>query len=189
MDTEIFIDKASQIHNNKYDYSNVNYIKSNIKVNIICNETKIPFDMTPNNHLRGQGCECCSRKYSKTQIKWLNFISIYYNINIQHAKNEKEFLIPNTRYKADGYCKETNTIYEFHGDYWHGNPKIFKENELNKTTKCTFGDLYEKTIKREKEIKDMGYNLVVIWESGWNKINKSIILLQRKFKKLKNINL
>ena len=46
------------------------------------------------------------------------------NIYIQHAINDKEYLIEGTRYHADGFCKDTNTIYEFHGDYWHGNPKL-----------------------------------------------------------------
>ena len=65
-----------------------------------------------------------NNQYSKMSINWLNFISKKDNITIQHALNYGEYKIPNTRLKADGYCKETNTIYEFHGDYWHGNPLI-----------------------------------------------------------------
>lgn len=33
------------------------------------------------------------------------------NIFIQHATNGGEFYIPNTG-KVDGYCKETNMVYE-----------------------------------------------------------------------------
>ena len=91
------------------------------------------FLQTPNNHLRFSGCPKCNNNgYSKAQILWLDFLSKFYNIHIQHALNEEEFVIPNTKYKADGYCKETNTIYEFHGDFWHGNPKIFTLDEINK---------------------------------------------------------
>ena len=186
-----FILDAKNVHNDKYDYSLVIYNGVDNKVKVICKTHNI-FEITPYQHIkRKQGCYKCSysKKYSNSQIKWLNFISKYNNIDIQHAENIGEYLIPNTKYKADGYCFETNTIYEYMGDYYHGNPKKYDLIDYNKTTKCTFGDLYEKTIKREKEIKDLGYNLVVIWEYDWNKINKSIILLQRKFKKLKNINL
>jgi hypothetical protein len=184
-----FILDAKNVHNDKYNYSLVIYNGVDNKVKVICKIHNI-FEITPYQHIkRKQGCSKCSysKKYSNSQIKWLNFISKYNNIDIQNAENIGEFLIPTTKYKADGYCKETNTIFEYHGDYYHGNPKIFKSYEFNKTTKHTFGDLYEKTIKREKEIKDLGYNLVVMWEYDWNKINKSIILLQRKFKKLKKI--
>ena len=34
--TENFIDKAKQIHGDKYDYSKVNYVNSKRKVCIIC---------------------------------------------------------------------------------------------------------------------------------------------------------
>ena len=124
-------------------------------------------------------------KHSKCQIKWLDFISSYNHIQIQHAENEGEFKIPNTKYSADGYCQETNTIYEFHGDYWHGNPKKFNPTDMNTITNKTYGELYQKTIKREQEIRDMGFNLVVIWESDWNKINNSIRSIQHIFRLFK----
>ena len=44
------------------------------------------------------------------------------------------------------------------------------------------GYLYKKTLEREQKIKDLGYNLIVMWEYDWNKINKSISILQKKIK-------
>ena len=93
-------------------------------------------------------------------------------------------MILNTRFHADGYCKETNTIYEFHGDLWHGNPKLYDKNNISYFG-IKYGELYEKTLEREQLIKDLGYNLVVMWEYDWNKINKSIKILQRKFRNSK----
>ena len=124
-----------------------------------------------------------NNNFSKLQILWLNLLSKLNNIHIQHAVNDSEYKIPNTRYYADGYCKETNTIYEFHGDYWHGCPKRYNPNALNQVCNKTFKELYENTLKKEQTIKDLGYNLVVIWESDWNKINTSIKKLQIKFRK------
>ena len=34
-------------------------------------------------------------------------------------------------------CKETNTIFEYHGDFWHGNPKIYKPDDMNNVSKRT----------------------------------------------------
>ncbi len=127
--------------------------------------------------------KCSRSNFFKSQIQWLELLSKMYNIYIQHALNDNEYIIPIIKIKSDGYCKETNTIYEFHGDYWHGNPNIYNLEDLNKTTNKTYGELYNNTIIRENKIKDLGYNLEVMWESKWNKINKSIKILQRKFRK------
>lgn len=65
---ESFISKTSKIHNNKYDYSLVNYINNNTKIDIICPEHGI-FSQTPRGHLT-YGCpECHIRGYSKN--KWV----------------------------------------------------------------------------------------------------------------------
>ena len=182
---EIFIEKAKLKHGDKYDYSTVDYINRKTNVKIICKKHG-EFLQNPSSHVSGCNCPKCSHtNYSQQSIKYLDFISKLHNIQIQHAENETEFVIPNTKYKADGYCQETNTIYEFHGDYWHGNPKLFKEDSINKTTNKSFGELYQNTLQREKLIKDMGFNLVVMWENDWRVINNSIRTLQRKFRNYK----
>jgi hypothetical protein len=181
-----FIEKANSIYNNKYDYSKVNYYNSYTKIIIICKKHG-EFIQNPTNHLKGIECLNCVKgnQYSKLSLFYLNFISKLYGINIQHSENIGEFLIPTTNYKADGYCKETNTIYEFNGDYWHGNPKIYKHDKYNKTINCKFSDLYNKTIKKEQKIKDLGYNLVIMWEYDWIKLNKCIKIIQQKFRNSK----
>jgi hypothetical protein len=179
--TEDFIERSIKLHGDKYDYSKVNYINNNTKVLIVCKKHG-DFNQNPFNHYNGQGCpKCCNILYSKMQILWLNFFSIYHNIHIQHVLNDGEFLIPTTKYKADGYCEETNTIYEFHGDFWHGNPEIYKQDEINKKTNCSFKELYDKTIIKEEKIKELGYNLEVMWENKWKKINNAVRTIQRKF--------
>jgi hypothetical protein len=180
---EEFIQKSIDIHGNNYDYSKVEYVNNHTKILIVCKKHRI-FEQTPRGHLSGRGCIKCSKiGYSKSSIKYLDFISKYNNIFIQHALNDKEYIIANTNYKADGYCEETNTIYEFHGDLWHGNPKIFNPEIISYFGK-TYGELYQKTLEREQLIRDLGYNLVVMWEHDWKKINKSIRTLQRNFRSL-----
>jgi hypothetical protein len=92
------------------------------------------------------------------------------SIYIQHAVNEGEFVIPETRYKADGYCKETNTIYEFHGTIYHGDPRICNPNDFNYLGN-KYCDLYENTLQREAKIKELNYNLVVMWEHDYDLLN------------------
>ena len=55
-----FIEKASKLYNNFYDYSKVEYINAKEKVIIICPEHG-EFEQTPNGHLSGRGCYKCGR--------------------------------------------------------------------------------------------------------------------------------
>lgn len=107
--------------------------------------------------------------YSRVCIEWLDSISK----SIQHAGRGGEFRIPCTKYRADGYDATTNTIYEFHGTFWHGHPKFYKPEDTNPITKCTFGKLYAKTLVKEEKIRELGYNLVVIWEHDYIELCKN----------------
>ena len=60
-----FINKASKIHNNKYDYSNIEYKNISTKIKIIC-PIHGEFEQSPSKHLIGQGCPKCSGKYKPT---------------------------------------------------------------------------------------------------------------------------
>ena len=55
-----FIEKANRIHNNFYDYSEVDYINARTKVVIIC-PLHGSFEQMPFNHLKGQNCPECKR--------------------------------------------------------------------------------------------------------------------------------
>lgn len=55
-----FIEKAKEIHNNKYDYSKVDYKHSQIKVIIRC-PIHGDFFQTPANHLQGTNCPKCNK--------------------------------------------------------------------------------------------------------------------------------
>lgn len=59
-DIEVFINQASKIHNNKYDYSKFNYVNSSTKGTIIC-PIHGEFKQTPSNHLSGKGCPECGK--------------------------------------------------------------------------------------------------------------------------------
>lgn len=42
----------------------------------------------------------------------------------------REVSIPGTSYRAGGFVEETNTIYEYNGDFWHGNPDFFPRGKI-----------------------------------------------------------
>jgi hypothetical protein len=60
LDTASFIEKAKGIHNDKYDYSKVNYINADTQITIICKEHG-EFTQIPDFHInRKCGCPKCS---------------------------------------------------------------------------------------------------------------------------------
>lgn len=178
---ECFIQRSKQKHGDLYDYCKFIYINCYTKGVITC-KLHGDFKQTPTDHFAGCGCPKCFSSYSKQQIEWLTFLEVRNSCPIQHAVNEGEYKIPSTNYRADGYCAETNTIYEFHGDFWHGNPNIYNGEDINTATKTTYGELYSNTLKKEDKIKSLGYNLVTIWESDWVKFTKSIKKIQKTFR-------
>ena len=67
--TEEFISRSKLIHENKYDYSKVEYKNSQTKVEIIC-PIHGSFYQTPAAHLAGSGCPICGiEKANKTTLK------------------------------------------------------------------------------------------------------------------------
>jgi very-short-patch-repair endonuclease len=65
--TEEFIEKAREVHGNKYDYSKVDYVSNHTKVCIICPEHG-EFLQEPIAHLRGQNCPICGRKIARDKL-------------------------------------------------------------------------------------------------------------------------
>ena len=59
--TQNFLNKAKLIHNNKYDYSLVDYVNNYTKVKIICPVHGI-FEQEPRSHLNNIGCKKCSNE-------------------------------------------------------------------------------------------------------------------------------
>ena len=90
------------------------------------------------------------------------------NVPIEHRQVGVK--ISDRFFKLDAYEPEINLIYEFYGDYWHGNPKVYKPGDMNMANKKTFGELYSKTMERENYLKSLGYKIISIWESDFNKI-------------------
>lgn len=65
---EEFIKRAVEVHNDKYDYSKVNYINNTTKICIICPKHGA-FFQTPNMHLyQKQGCKKCRSDKMKKKI-------------------------------------------------------------------------------------------------------------------------
>lgn len=144
--SEEFISKANIIFNNFYDYSKVNYTKSNEKIEILCPKHG-SFFITPNSHLMGHGCPYCNRNISKQEKELKDFIESL--INKENIIYNSRNIIENN--EIDIFIPKYMIAFEYNGLYWHN--EINKENNYH--------------LVKTKLCNEKGIQLIHIFEDEW----------------------
>jgi hypothetical protein len=161
-----FITNSKKLHGDIYDYSKVKYTRNRTKVCIGC-KTHGSFLVSPNDHLnKKSGCPKCANGISKKEILFLNELKI--------SESFRQHPISGIG-RVDGYSPTNNTVYEFLGDYWHGNLNIFDRNKLNLRVGKTFGHLNSYTFIRFDKLVSRGYTVKYVWENEWDDWSKNKI--------------
>lgn len=131
--TNIWVEKVSKIHNNKYDYSKSDMLNRDEKggICIIC-PIHGEFWQNPNNHLLGIGCPFCNE--SHLEIKIENILNIN-NINFEKQK-KFDWL---GRQSLDFYLPQYNIAIECQGiqhfkskDFFGGEKRFNEQIERDK---------------------------------------------------------
>jgi hypothetical protein len=137
-----FIINARSVHNNKYDYSLVNYRGTYDKVIIIC-KIHGKFLQTPNSHLNGQGCRKCYNQ--SKQLSTSDFV-------------EQSSQIHNNIYSyvKTIYCSSKNKVIikcKIHGEF------LQRPNDHLSGRGCPKCNASkgEECIKKELEIRKLKY--------------------------------
>jgi hypothetical protein len=142
--------------------SEESYINSHSYVNFKCSkghEGKIQIY----HFYQGVRCRFCSSgPVSKMSQDWLDSLNI--------LVENREVKLKDLGFRVDGFDPETKTVYEFLGDYWHGNPAKYPADGINAHNKKSFGRLYEETKTRILRLEEKGYKVVFVWESDFNKV-------------------
>ena len=122
--TQEFIEKATMIHKDAYDYSSVEYVNTKTKVCIICKKHG-EFWQAPNGHLAGHGCPECQGRNMNTE-KFIEKARAIHGYKYDYSK---------TRYKRGK--DEVIIICPEHGEFLqsptkhlqgHGCPKCAGRN-------------------------------------------------------------
>lgn len=162
---EEFIQECRIAHHNKYDYSLTIYKGMFKQITIICPQHGY-YHQLATNHLHGQkGCPKCSKRISKNEILWLN------SLNIPNDKSHRNVYIniDSKKYYVDGFDPLTKTIYEYNGDYWHGNLSLYNPNDIHPEAKVSYIELWKKTCAKKVAFENAGYKVISIWESEFIK--------------------
>lgn len=155
--TEEFISKSAKLFGDYYQYHLAQYSTIYTELTIVCPEHGEQ-RITPVDHYR-IGCWFCKR--IRCQDIWLDEVGVpntKINRQVRIQIGEKLFVV-------DGLIG--NTVYLFHGDYWHGNPKLYESTNVNLRNGKTFGELYENTLLYEKSLVEAGYKVESVWEHDW----------------------
>lgn len=186
--TQFFINKANKIHNNKYDYSLVNFINMNTKVRIICLEHG-EFEQNPNSHLHKCGCKKCgqnvtnsSRKFTKDDF--INKANLIHNFKYNYSK---------LQYTTSN--KKVLIICPIHGEFkqvsnshlqGYGCPKCGFEYVGNINANNPTGWTYSNWIKSAKDSKKFdSFKVYIIkcWneEEEFYKIGRTFLTIDKRF--------
>lgn len=149
--TEIFIQRAKEIHGDKYDYSKVNYTKATEKVCIIC-PIHGEFWQLPYVHIKGSGCPKCAKENQRYTLE--DFIIKARKVH----KNKYDYSKVNyidSHNKIEIICPIHGSFYQTPGSHLSGCgcPKC-SANKLS----SKLSDNTEQFIKKAREIHGDKYD-------------------------------
>lgn len=113
-DNNEFIRRARNVHGDRYNYSNVEYYRSDGKLKIIC-PIHGEFKQIARNHLQGQGCPKCNSSHLETEIR----LFLQEN-NIEFEEQKKFPNILGSRSSVDFFLPKYNSIIECQGKQHFG---------------------------------------------------------------------
>ena len=117
-----------------------------------------------------------SQNFYTLSHEFLSYMSCEHGVDIISKFTSKERRVGGRL--VDGYCPATNTVYQFHGCYFHGHkncPKLRNHpTQFNDRRKKSFDDLYQDTLDFSKKLREkIGVNLYEEWECEWEMKKKT----------------
>ena len=104
-------------------------------------------------------------RQSSIALKWLKYLEKKRGISLVYKGSRGEKRVG--KYKVDGYDPTNNIVFEFLGNYWHGNLNVYPPETVNKTLGKTMGLLNEETMNRLNAIRKEGFKVEYIWEKDF----------------------
>ena len=168
---EEFIERAREVHGNKYDYSKVEYKDNRTPVCIICQKHG-EFWQTPMSHLSGCGCQKCHNSILETRVRvMLENVGIEYNQEYSIKKltgeifNKKpqrvDFFLPN-----EGICIECQGLQHFKDVKF--NNKMSDEDVKQIYIRNKKSDIFKFDILKQK-----GYDIIYFFNKSFLDYDKS----------------
>lgn len=92
-------------------------------------------------------------------------------------------------YAYDIYIDSAHLLIEVNGDYWHANPKFYKESDIvpiSKNYRPKASEIWQKDVNKVQYAIDKGYTILVIWEYDLKNNYNSVVQEVLKYVNGKN---
>lgn len=83
------------------------------------------------------------------------------------------------KWTVDFLNKESKTIIEINGDYWHCNPKLYAEDFFNRSLNMTAQEKWLSDKARRNSLELLGHKVFVVWESEIKGLKIDIALIEK----------
>jgi hypothetical protein len=104
-------------------------------------------------------------RQSQACLEWLSHVEATEGCSIQHVfKTGRECRLGGRQIPVDGFDKANNTVYQFHGCYWHGHANCFLSKGLSEEKQK---ERASHTDEIEKYLGTLGVNMRVMRECEW----------------------
>ena len=108
-------------------------------------------------------------KRSNSEIEFFNDLE-----KIISCEEKQTIKIGNNWYLPDIFVSKDGIIIEYFGDYWHANPKIYNSDDIIHHD-LSAQNIWEHDYKRQKELEDLGYRMIIVWDSEYKKDKQQIL--------------
>lgn len=158
-----FLQRAKEMHGDKFEYDKDSYTNFQSPVGIYCKEHKRWFSQIARNHANGQiACPSCYSTKSRGEEQLFQFVKQICPDAIQSDRK----LLKGTRCdgkEIDIYVPNKTLAIEYDGLYWHSEAKIKDDTHRIKTECCA----------------EKGVQLIHIFEDEWNEKPEIVMAMIR----------
>lgn len=149
-----FVDRARQIHGDRYEYGMVEYQNMYVLVTIECPDHG-PFEQIPHSHLDGHGCSRCRESKGERAVR--NALDEWHIAYVQHWRDHD--CIFRGRLTFDFALPEHKALIEFDGQQ-HYKPVKWSKNMTDEAALAAFRIVQARDRAKDEWARANGWTLV-----------------------------
>ena len=109
-------------------------------------------------------------KFGLASYQWLSWVAATEDKFIEHGFNVGERRLTSRNLPVDGFCQQTNEVFEFFGCFFYG-CSCQPQDGINPLNGKAFQELHRKTKKKIKLLEECGFYVRFIWECQWKQLS------------------
>lgn len=120
------------------------------------------------------------KSISKLEFSFFSDLSNMIELDLEKGRSCKIYCNTKTYY-CDYFHSINNKIIEVYGDFWHMNPQEYTSKDINVVMKKSAEEIWKLDETRISDLKTLGYEILILWESDIKKNLSQQLLLAKQF--------